>query len=128
GLLTSLCVAWALFVLPRIGTADPVARHLPQYGYAALVLFTCAFIALGMFLWQRKLAVRLTEWGVGLVSKNLGKLLAEKVGNVADGLRSIGSVRLATGFLAESFVYWGVNAVGVWLLGRGCGLPMSLGH
>jgi hypothetical protein len=128
GLLTSLCVAWALFVLPRIGTVDPVARHLPTYGYAALLLFTCAFIALGMFLWQRKLAARLTEWGVGLVSKSLGQLLAEKVGNVADGLRSIGSVRLAACFLAESFVYWGVNAVGVWLLGRGCGLPMSLGH
>jgi hypothetical protein len=114
--------------LPRIGTVDPVARHLPTYGYAALLLFTCAFIALGMFLWQRALAVRLTEWGVGLVSKPLATLLAEKVGNVADGLRSIGSAKLAAGFLAESFVYWGVNAVGVWALGRGCGLPMELGH
>jgi hypothetical protein len=128
GLLTSLCVAWALFALPRLPTTDPVARHLPTYGYAALLLFSGAFVALGMFLWQRALAVRLTHWGFGLFSKKLGALLAEKVGNVADGLRSIGSAKLAAGFLFESLIYWSVNALGVWLLGRGCGLPMQLGH
>jgi hypothetical protein len=91
-------------------------------------LFSCAFIALGMFLWQRQLAVRLTHWGVGLVSPRLGQLLAEKVGNVADGLRSIGSARLGFGFLLESLIYWGINAFGVWILARGCGLPLDLGH
>jgi uncharacterized protein (TIRG00374 family) len=128
GLLTSVCVAFTLFALPRLPTNDSVARHLPTYGYGALVLFVCAFIALGMFLWQRALAVRLTHWGVGLVSQRLGQLLAEKVGNVADGLRSIGSLRLAAGFLLESLAYWGVNAFGVWLLGRGVGLPLNFGH
>jgi uncharacterized membrane protein YbhN (UPF0104 family) len=128
GLLTSLCVAFALLALPRLPTTDPVARHLPTYGYAALALFSCAFIALGLFLWQRSFAVRLTEWGAGLVSPKLGKLLAEKVGNVADGLRSIGSLPLAAGFLFESLAYWGVNALGVWILGRGVGLPLELGH
>jgi uncharacterized protein (TIRG00374 family) len=128
GLLTSLCVAFTLFALPRLPTLDPVARHLPTYGYAALLLFSCAFVALGMFLWQRSLAVRLTEWGVGLVSRRLAHVLAEKVGNVADGLRSIGSARLALGFLCESLLYWGVNALGVWWLGRGVGLPMQFGH
>lgn len=128
GLLTSLCVAFTLFALPRLHTSDPIAKHLPTYGYAALLLFSCAFAALAMFLWQRSLAVRLTEWSAGLVSKRLGKLLAEKVGNVADGLRSIGSVRLGAGFLIESLAYWGVNALGVWWLGLGVGLPMTFGH
>ena len=128
GLLTSLCVAFTLFALPRLPTTDSVARHLPTYGYLALGLFACAFIALGMFLWQRSLAVRLTHWGVGLVSKRLGALLAEKVGNVADGLHSLASPRLAAGFLIESLIYWGSNALGVWFLGRGVGLPMEFGH
>jgi uncharacterized protein (TIRG00374 family) len=128
GLLTSLCVAFTLFALPRIPTNDAVARHLPTYGYAALVLFSCAFCALGMFLWQRDLAVRFTEWSAGLVSRRLGSVLAEKVGNVADGLRSIGSARLALGFLLESLTYWSINALGVWWLGRGVGLPMQFGH
>ena len=121
GLLTSLCVAFTLFALPRLPTTDSVARHLPTYGYLALGLFACAFVALGMFLWQRGLAVRLTHWGVGLVSKRLGALLAEKVGNVADGLHSLASPRLAAGFLIESLIYWGSNALGVWWLGRGFG-------
>lgn len=128
GLLTSLCVAFTLFALPRLATGDAVARHLPSYGYAALLLFSCAFVALGMFLWQRNLAVRLTEWGMGLVSRRLGRVLSQKVGNVADGLRSIGSLPLALGFLCESLLYWGVNALGVWWLGRGVGLPMEFGH
>jgi uncharacterized protein (TIRG00374 family) len=128
GLLTSLCVAFTLFALPRLSTQDPVAKHLPAYGYAALVLFSCAFVALAMFLWQRALAVRLTEWGVGLVSKRLGALLAEKVGNVADGLRSIGSFKLGMGFLVESLGYWTINALGVWWLGQGVGLTMTFGH
>lgn len=128
GLLTSLCVAFTLFVLPRIHTDDSIAKHLPTYGYAALILFSCAFIALGMFLWQRALATRLVEWGAGLFSVRLGKLLAQKVSNVADGLRSIGSLPLALGFLLESLAYWSVNALGVWWLGRGVGLPLELGH
>ncbi|MET0386254.1 MAG: lysylphosphatidylglycerol synthase transmembrane domain-containing protein [Polyangiales bacterium] len=128
GVLTSLCVAFTLFVLPRVPTTDPIAKHLPTYGFAALGLFCCAFVALGMFLWQRTLAVRLTEWGAALVSRRLGQVLAEKVGNVADGLRSIGSLRLGLGFLLESVAYWGINALGVWWLGRGVGIPMTFGH
>jgi hypothetical protein len=128
GLITSLCVAWALLVLPRVSTRDPIAAALPTYGYAALIVFTCAFVALGMFLWQRELAMTLTRLTLGKVMPSLAHTLATKVGNVADGIRSIGDARLAFGFLAESLLYWGCNAVGVWLLGVGCGLPMQLGH
>lgn len=128
GLITSLCVAWALLVLPRVATDDPVARHLPTYGYAALLLFSGAFAALALFLWQRELAMRLTRATLGVLRPSLAELLASKVGNVADGIRSIGDARLALGFLFESALYWGCNAVGVWLLGVGCGLPMTLGH
>jgi uncharacterized protein (TIRG00374 family) len=129
GLITSLCVAWALLVLQRVPeTHDPIAAALPTYGYVALLVFTCAFIALGMFLWQRELAMTLTRLTLGKIAPSLAHTLATKVGNVADGIRSIGDARLALGFLAESLLYWGCNAVGVWLLGIGCGLPMQLGH
>lgn len=128
GLITSLCVAWALLVLPRVHSDDLIATHLPKYGYAALLLFACAFVALAAFLWQRELATRLTRAVLGVVSRPLAETLAGKVANVADGLRSIGDARLLLGFLAETLLYWGCNALGVWMLGRGCGLPMDLGH
>jgi uncharacterized protein (TIRG00374 family) len=128
GLLTSLCVAWALLVLPRVATADPVATHLPTYGYLALALFACAFATLALFLWQHAFAMRLAELTLGRLSPRLARFAAEKVARVADGVRSIGDARLFAGFVAESLLYWGANAAGVWLLARGCGLPLGLGH
>lgn len=127
GIIASLCVAWAIFALPRRDTGDELARHVPTYGMIALVGFVAAFAALAMFLWQRELATRATRWGLGLVSKKLGDKIAEKVGSVADGVRSLGDVRLATGFLAETLVYWGTNALGMWVLAVGAGLPMTFG-
>ncbi len=128
GLVTSLCVAWALFALPRLATDDDLARALPFYGYLSLAVFAGAFVALALFLWQRVLAVRLTKLTIGVVSPRLGDLLSSKVGSVADGVRSIGDAKLAAGFLGETLLYWGTNAGGMWLLGWGCGLPMTFGH
>jgi uncharacterized protein (TIRG00374 family) len=128
GLVTSLCVAFAVFALPHLHTDDPLARHVPAYGMLALAGFTGAFLALGFFLWQRKLAATLVEKTFGLFSKKLAALLASKIDGVADGIRSIGNPRLGAGFLAETLIYWTLNAAGMWLLAWGCGLPMSFGH
>lgn len=129
GLLTGLCVAFALFWLPRLSTADPIARHLPTYGLLAVVGFAAALTALGAFLWQRALARRVTRAWVGILSPRLGDLVADKVDGVAEGVRSLGSVRLGGLFALESVAYWGTNALGVWGLGVGCGLPgFGLGH
>jgi len=128
GLVTSLCVAWALFAIPRVVTDDPIARNLPFYGYLMLVVFSCAFIALFAFVWQRDRAVRLTEWVLGLVSRKLAHVLAEKVASVADGVRSLTDLRLTSGFIFESLLYWGSNAFGMWVLAMGVGLPIGPGH
>jgi glycosyltransferase 2 family protein len=128
GTITSLCVAWSLWALPRVETRDPVARAVPFYAGLVLAVFTCALIALAAFLWQRDFAVRLSEKIFSYVSPSLGSSLARKVDSVADGLRSIGDPKLATGFVIESALYWGINACFMWTLGRACGLPMTLGH
>jgi hypothetical protein len=128
GLLTSLCVAWALFVLPRRPADGALVRSLPFYGYLALAVFGSAFAALAMFLWKRQLAVWLVDRTFGVVSPKLGTFLADKVESVADGVRSIGNARLAAGFLTETLGYWACNAFGMWLLGWGCGIPMGYEH
>lgn len=128
GLVTSLCVAWALFALPRGETDDPLAQALPFYGYLSLAVFATAFVALGVFLWQRAFAVRMTERVLGFFFPRIATVLAEKVASVADGVRSLGDARLTAGFLLETMLYWGSNAFGMWLLAWGCGLPLQLGH
>jgi glycosyltransferase 2 family protein len=114
--------------LPRLETDDPIARVVPYYAGSVLLAFGCALVALAAFLWQRSLAVRLTERVFKFFSPSLGTLLARKVDSVADGIRSIGDARLAFGFLVETLLYWSTNACFMWVLGRACGLPLQLGH
>ena len=128
GLVTSLCVVWAFVALPMLPTDDPIARALPFYGTLAVAVFVGALVGLGLFLWQKRFATRLVAGTFGLVSKKLGAFVAEKVGSLADGVRSIGEPKLALGFLTETLLYWGSNAAGMWLLGWGCGLPMTFAH
>lgn len=128
GLLTSLCVAFGLFAIPRLPPVDAFAHVLPTYGYVALVVFSGAFVALSLFLWQRDLAVRLVERTAGLVSPKLASFVAAKVGGVADGVRSIGQAHLLGYFMFETALYWMSNAGGMWLLGWGCGLPLGFEH
>lgn len=128
GLVTSLCVAWALIAMPRLETTDPIARALPSYGYTALTVFSCAFIALGVFLWQEALAARLARRIIGIVSPRLGDLIAGKLVTMADGLRCLADPKLAAGFLGETLVYWTVNSFGMWVLAVGCGLPLDPAH
>mgnify|MGYP000243766330 CR=1 FL=1 len=70
----------------------------------------------------------MTEWVFGLFSKRFGALLAEKVDGVAEGIRSLSSLKLTAGFVFETLLYWGSNAGGMWLLAWGCGIPMEWGH
>ncbi len=128
GLVTSLCVAYAVFALPHLDTRDELARHVPAYGMLALTVFTGALVGLACFLWQRKLATALVARTVGLVSKRFASVLAAKLDGVAEGIRSIGDARLGAAFLGETLVYWSLNALGMWLLAWGCGLPMGFGH
>jgi uncharacterized protein (TIRG00374 family) len=128
GAITSSCVAWALWSLPRLDTSDPIARAVPFYAGVVLTVFVCAMCALAAFLWMRDFAVRMTERVFALISPQLGSTLARKVDSVADGIRSISQPRLALGFTFETLLYWSINACFMWVLGKACGLPMGLGH
>ncbi len=125
GLVTSVCVALALWVVPMRQTEDPIARHLPAYGMGALTLFTGAFFALFLFLWQREFAARLVRAVFGIVSPRLAELLSSKVASIADGLRMLSDGKLAAGFVGETLLYWTLNAFSMWVLALGCGLPIS---
>ena len=128
GLLTAACVVWALAVLPHRATTDPLAQNLPYYGWLAVSVFGAALAGLVLFLWQRRVAVRLIELTFGIVSRPVATKVAGKVESVAEGVRSIAHPRLAFGFLAESMAYWGLNAFGMFVLARAVGLDLTFGH
>jgi len=133
GLFVALLLAATLSFVPRLPLEGvtfagfPVARVI-HLGYLTVGVFTAALVTLGVFLAARRWAEAATRAVVGLVSMRLAERLARIVGGLADGLRSLPDPRLMGPFLFQTAVYWSVNALGMWLLGWGCGLPMTPGQ
>ncbi|MFN7701757.1 MAG: lysylphosphatidylglycerol synthase transmembrane domain-containing protein [Deltaproteobacteria bacterium] len=128
GLVTSLCVVWALAFLPKLPSEDPIVASLPYYGWLAVGVFSAALSGLALFLWQKKLAMVLIRATFGLLSARVADKVAEKVGGIAEGIRSIAHARLVLGFVGETLLYWTLNALGMWVLAIGCGLDLSFGQ
>lgn len=130
GLFVALLLAATLWFVPRLPLEGLVfggfrVEHVVRYGYLTVAVFSAALVVLAFFLAARRLAERLTERIVGLVSKRLAARLSRMVGDLADGLRSLPDPKLMGPFLVQTSIYWTVNALGMWLLGYGCGLPMT---
>ncbi len=133
GLFVAILLVGTLAFIPRLPLDGvvflgfPVARVV-QYGYASFGLFSSALAVLAVFLVARNFAETATLKVVGLVSEGLAGRLSRMVGGLADGLRSLPDPRLMGPFMLQTAIYWGVNALGMWFLGWGCGLPMTPGH
>lgn len=130
GLYVALLLAATLWLVPRLPLQGVVFGGFPvaqvvHYGYLTVAVFSAALGVLAFFLAARKLAERLTAAIVGVVSKRLAARLSRMVGDLADGLRSLPDPSLMGPFMLQTTVYWTVNALGMWLLGYGCGLPMT---
>jgi hypothetical protein len=119
----ALTLATPLDPLPaRVGDLPVSPATIPGATYGVLALFALCFGLMGVFFWRRDLARRATHAVVGIVSRGLAVHAARIVEGVADGLKFLPSPRHLVPFLAETLVYWGLNALGVWLLGWGTGL------
>lgn len=122
-LLGGLLAGTAISPLPdHVGDLPVPAAAVRPAAYLALALFTGAFVAMGVFYARRETAERWTAAVIGRFSPRLAGKLAGIAIRLADGLRFLPSRRLVLPFLAETLIYWGVNALGVWLLAWGTGL------
>jgi hypothetical protein len=129
GLYLSVVLAIALFFVP---TVHPLPDHvvgLPVsvekvrlYGYSMLGLFLVLFVTIAVFYFARSWAHAATLKVVGKVSNTLAEKLAGIAEKLADGLHVFGRANDALGFFVETSLYWGFNALGVWLLTWGCGV------
>lgn len=132
GLMVSLILLFGLLTsvpldpLPdHLGKLElPIAR-VPTAAYSALVLFSGAFFAMGLFYWARSLARRVTHATVGLVSEKLALFLSEKVERLADGLKFLPSARSSVPFFRDTLLYWLCGLLLVWVGMRGCGIEAS---
>lgn len=101
---------------------------VPRAGYITATVFSAALVTLALFLVARRQMESLTRTILGAVAPRLAERLARMVGDLADGLRSLPNPKLMLPFLLQTAIYWGVNGLGMWFLGWGCGLPMTPGQ
>lgn len=122
-LFASMQAATPLDPLPdHVGDLPVSAATVPRAAYGVLALFATAFILMALFFWRRDLARRMVHALVDPVSRSLADRVARIVEGVAEGLRFLPSPRHSLPFLAETLAYWGINALGMWLLAWGAGL------
>jgi uncharacterized protein (TIRG00374 family) len=129
GLYLSVVLALALVLVPTIQPLPDKVVGIPvsvesvrRSGYAMLGLFVVAFSTIAVFYFARAWAHKTTLAVVGKVSRKLAEKLAGMAEKFAEGLHVFGRGRDAFGFFVESSIYWGCNALGMWLLAWGCGV------
>jgi hypothetical protein len=122
-LFAALQIAPALSPLPdHVGDLALPVSTVPRAAYGVLALFSAAFVTMGVFFYWRAWARHATFVVIGLFSRRLAGWMAGVVERIADGLRFLPSPKLMAPFLLETALYWGANALGVWLLAWGSGL------
>lgn len=130
GLFVAVLLAATLRFVPRLDLhgvrfAGFWMDQVPRYGYLTVAVFSSALVVLAFFLAARRLAERLTLSIIGFFHPRLAARLSRMVGDLADGLRSLPDPKLMGPFMVQTTIYWTVNALGMWLLGYGCGLAMT---
>jgi glycosyltransferase 2 family protein len=122
-LLVGLSLSTPLSPLPdHIGGLPISPAIVPKAAYGALALFGIAFLVMGIFYARREWARRMTVRVVGAVSEKAAAWLADRVENVADGLKFLPRLTYSAPFVLTTVAYWLMNAASAWLLARGCGL------
>ena len=129
GLYLSIVLALSLVFVPtivplpdRVVGIPVTVAHVRMSGYAMLGLFVLLFVTIAVFYFARSWAHRTTLAVVGKVSRPLAEKLATLAEKLADGLHVFGRGKDALGFFLETTAYWGLNALGMWVLAWGCGV------
>ncbi|MCA9692246.1 MAG: flippase-like domain-containing protein [Myxococcales bacterium] len=110
-----------------LALTEPLPGHAPirAASVGVVALFSGALVVLlAMARWPRVLS-GVIERTVGRVAPGLARTLAGLASGIAAGLQALPSIRPFALFLLAASAYWALNALGMWVLARGCGIPLS---
>lgn len=124
GLTVAMTAAGAVMIAEWRGVAVP--NWVFSAGMMALGLFVVALGVLIMTLWQRERAVTLCHKLVGLASRKLADRAAHVARGIVDGFQVLPDLRRVSIFVFCTCAYWFLNAVGLWIIGIGFDLPLTV--
>ena len=121
-LFVALASSTPLDPLPeRLGDLPIPVSIIPGAAYAALLVFSVAFVVMLAFHRWKQGARRVVDAVFRRVSPPLGSWISGRVENVADGLRFLSLWRQSVPFVLATVAYWMLNVACTWLLGWGVG-------
>ena len=131
GLIVSV-ILFTTYLTGRAEFSKPLAvlggAPLYYFAWLSLGLFVSASVFLALALQWPSVTIR---WSLRLsllawLAPNLAHKIGDKLGALIQGFRVLREPKDLVPFLLESFAYWGFNGLGMWLLARGMGIPVSV--
>jgi uncharacterized membrane protein YbhN (UPF0104 family) len=120
-----LVVCAGFFVATAAAPEAPALTGLYAACLAVFALFGAALAVLvALARWPAALE-RLIRRGLGRLAPRPADLLAATARGLADGLRALPSPRPLALFLLATLAYWAINALGMLVLARACGLDLA---
>jgi glycosyltransferase 2 family protein len=115
--------------LASSSSGETFSRELRFAAWASLVGFVglTSFLALARVWTEQTIAFALRVSLLQVLAPKRAHHVADKLRALISGFNVLADHRNFGIFLAQSFVYWGVNGLGMWILARQMGLPISLG-
>ena len=121
-----LVVCGLFFGAIAIVGQPPGYERLFEVTVGVMAAFAGALVLLLFMAVRPHAGGRLVRYIFGRVAPRLAARLANLATGIAEGLAALPSARPLASFVALTLTYWLVNALGMWLLARGCGLPLDL--
>jgi glycosyltransferase 2 family protein len=121
-LFVALASSTPLDPLPeRLGDLPIPVSIIPGAAYAALLVFSIAFVVMLAFHRWKQGARHVVDSVFLRISPRLGSWISGRVENVAEGLRFLSLWRQSVPFVLATVAYWMLNVACTWLLGWGVG-------
>ena len=119
-------VICGLFFATAPGIEGPRMSQLHTATTVVMALFGTALVVLALMGRFPSAARRVVDATLGRVAPTLTPAVSETAQALSEGLAALPRGGPLVGFLAVTAVYWASNAIGMWVLAQGCGLPLSL--
>jgi uncharacterized membrane protein YbhN (UPF0104 family) len=106
----------------HVGALPVHVDWVPRAAVVSALFFAGVCAVMAIFYFWRAWAERVTRAVVGVVSVKLGRWLAAKIAQVAEGLGFLAYRRYAVPYLVMTALYWVLNVGVFWVIAVGCGL------
>jgi glycosyltransferase 2 family protein len=121
-----LVVCGLFFAAVAVVGQPPGYERLFEVTVGVVSAFGAALVVLVWMAIRPEVGGRIVRASLGRVAPGMAARVANVVTGIAEGLSALPSARPLGTFVVLTLAYWVVNALGMWLLARGCGLPLGL--